>query len=115
MSDGLELVHLRGLPEPHSVVTLAHNLVACSVQELGQPANTAHKETGIDIEENNSRVAVGILPVSKKRGLEQRNSENYKLFCTQSSVQLTGLWYFLMSHQGEEGTEEGDGAKISNV
>lgn len=89
MIDGLELAHLRGLPKPHSVVTLAHNLLACSVQELGQPANTAHKETCVDIEENNSWVAVGVLPVSKKRGLKQRNSKNYKFFCTQSPIQLT--------------------------
>lgn len=62
-------VDLRGLPESHGVVNFAHNLFTCSVHELSQPASTADEEAGIDVEQNDSRVAVGILPVSKECGL----------------------------------------------
>lgn len=81
-----QLIHLRGLPQSHGVVALAHYLLPCSVQELGQPANTAHEETGVDVEENDSRVAVGVLPVCKKRGLRGRNSQS------QEKVEDLELW-----------------------
>lgn len=64
---------VRGLPESHCVVALAHDLVAGPVQELGQPADAAHKEAGVDVEENDGWVAVGVLPVGKKRGLNRRD------------------------------------------
>lgn len=64
---------VRGLPESHGVVALAHDLVAGPVQELGQPADAAHKEAGVDVEENDGWVAVGVLPVGKKRGLNRRD------------------------------------------
>ena len=54
----VEGVYVRGLPKSHRVVALAHDLLARSIQELGQPADTAHEETGVDVEENDSRVAV---------------------------------------------------------
>lgn len=62
---------LRRLPKSHRVVALAHNLFAGSIQELGQPADTAHKKAGVDVEEYDGRVAVGVLPVGKKRSLEK--------------------------------------------
>ena len=65
-----EDIHLRGLAKSHGVITLAHNLSTCSIQELSQPTDTAHKETGVDVEENDGWVAVGVLPVGKKRGLK---------------------------------------------
>lgn len=66
--------HLRGLPKPHGAICTADDLPAGTVHELGQPANAAHKETRIDIEENNCRVAIRIPPVSHKSGLEERSS-----------------------------------------
>lgn len=65
--------HLRGLPKPHGAICTADDLPAGTVHELGQPANAAHKETRIDIEENNCRVAIRIPPVSHKSGLEERS------------------------------------------
>lgn len=65
-----QFIHLRGLPKSHGVVALAHNLIASSIQELSQPADTAHKETGVDVEENDGGISVGVLPVSKKGGLK---------------------------------------------
>lgn len=64
--------HLRRLPKPHGVVAFAHYLIARTVQELSQPADTAHKEAGVDVEEDDGRVAVGVLPVSKKGGLKMK-------------------------------------------
>lgn len=64
--------HLRGLPKPHGAICPADNLPAGTVHELGQPANAAHKETRIDVEENNCRVAIRIPPVSHESGLEER-------------------------------------------
>lgn len=61
--------HLRGLSKPHGVVTLAYNLLPCSIHELSKPANAANEEAGIDVEQNDGRVAVGILPVGKECGL----------------------------------------------
>lgn len=76
--------HLRGLPKPHGAISAADDLPAGTVHELGQPANAAHEETGIDVEENDSRVAIGIPPVSHKGGLEDRSgarSVRLGLFC----------------------------------
>lgn len=67
---GIYPLRLRGLAESHGVVALAHNLFAGSIEELGQPADAAHKEAGVDVEENDSRVAVGVFPVGKKCGLK---------------------------------------------
>lgn len=64
--------HIRRFSQPHCVVALAHNLFASPIQKLGQPANTAHKEAGVDVEEYDSRIAVGILPVSQKRHLSMK-------------------------------------------
>lgn len=61
--------HLRRLSKPHGVVTLANNLFPCSLHELSKPANAANEEAGIDVEQNDGRVAVGVLPVSKECGL----------------------------------------------
>lgn len=61
--------YLRRLSKPHRVVTLAYNLVTCSIHELSKPANAANEEAGIDVEQNDGRVAVGILPVGKECGL----------------------------------------------
>lgn len=60
---------LRGLSEAHGVVTFANNLLACAVQKLSQPADAAHKEAGVDVEEDDGRVAVRVLPVGEKCGL----------------------------------------------
>lgn len=65
--------HLRGLPKPHGAICPADDLPAGAVHELGQPANAPHKETRIDIEENDSGVAIRIPPVSHKCGLEERS------------------------------------------
>lgn len=59
-------MYVRGLPKSHGVVALAHNLLARSIQELGQPADAAHEEAGVDVEENDSWVAVGVFPVGEK-------------------------------------------------
>lgn len=64
-----EQASLRRLSEPHGVVTFAHDLVASSVHELGQPSDAPYEEAGIDIKEDDGGVAVGILPVGKKRSL----------------------------------------------
>lgn len=64
--------HIRRFPQPHCVVALAHNLFASPIQKLGQPANTAHKEAGVDVEEDDSRIAVGILPVGQKSHLSMQ-------------------------------------------
>lgn len=61
--------YIRRLPQPHCVVALAHDLFASPVQKLSQPPDTAHKEAGVDVEEDDGRVAVGILPVGEKRHL----------------------------------------------
>lgn len=61
--------YIRRFPQPHCVVALAHDLFASPVEKLSQPADTAHEEAGVDVEEYDSRVAVGILPVGKKRHL----------------------------------------------
>lgn len=61
--------YIRRFPQPHCVVALAHDLFASPVEKLSQPADTAHEEAGVDVEEDDSRVAVGILPVGKKRHL----------------------------------------------
>lgn len=71
---------LRGLSKAHGVVAFAHDLLARSVQELSQPADAAHEEAGVDVEEDDSRVAVGVLPVGEKRGLgkrERKPNSNY--------------------------------------
>lgn len=114
------LAHSRGLAEPHGVVALAHDLFARAVQELGQPADAAHKETGVDVEENDGRVAVGVLPVGKKRGLNRDGREardettsvgnNFILLTNRSRPSR-----MFMSHQREEGAEKSDGAKVSDV
>lgn len=62
--------YLRGLPKSHGAICSANNLSAGTIHELGQPANAAHEETRIDIEENNRRVAIGVPPVSHKGGLK---------------------------------------------
>lgn len=76
--------HLRGLPKPHGAISTADDLPAGTVHELGQPANAAHEETRVDVEENDSRVTIGIPPVSHKCGLEERSgahSVRSGLFC----------------------------------
>lgn len=70
--DSIEVLHSRGLPESHRVVALAYNLFTCAIQKLGQPADAAHKETGVDVEENDSWVAVRVFPVCKKCGLKNK-------------------------------------------
>ena len=60
---------LRGFPEAHGVVALADDLLARAVQELGQPADAAHEEAGVDVEQDDCRVAVGVLPVGQERRL----------------------------------------------
>lgn len=60
---------LRGLSEAHGVVAFANNLFARAVQKLSQPADAAHEEAGVDVEEDDGRVAVGVLPVGEKCGL----------------------------------------------
>lgn len=109
-------IFLRWLPEAHGVVALAHNLLACPIQELGQPADTAHEETGVDVEEDDSWVAVGVFPVSKKSGLVR--GENVKVrfengILNQKSLKMLGTVFRF--HQSEEGAEEGDGAEVSDV
>lgn len=71
--------HVRRFPQPHCVVALAHDLFASAIQKLGQPANTAHKEAGVDVEEYDSRVAVGILPVGQKRHLSMQKKKKKKV------------------------------------
>lgn len=71
---------LRWLPETHCVVTLAHDLFAGTIQELGQPANAAHKEAGIDVEENDSGIPVGIFPVCKECGLQMKKMRKNRLY-----------------------------------
>lgn len=66
---------LRGLSKAHGVVTFAHDLLACAVQELSQPADAAHKEASVDVEEDDGRVAVGVLPVGEKRSLGKSKKE----------------------------------------
>lgn len=61
--------YLRWLSKPHGVVTFAHNLFASSIHKLSEPSNTSDEKTSIDVKEDDSRVAVGILPVGKKCGL----------------------------------------------
>lgn len=76
--------HLRGLPKPHGAISTADDLPAGPIHELGQPANAAHEETCIDIEEDDGGVAVGVPPVSHKCGLEERrgaHSTGLGLFC----------------------------------
>lgn len=75
---------LRRLSEAHSVVAFAHNLLARAVQELSQPADAAHKEAGVDVEEDDGRVAVGVLPVGEKRGLGKSKKE--------AKSQFQGSW-----------------------
>lgn len=67
---------LRGLPKAHGVVTFAHNLFASTIHELSQPPDTAYEEAGIDVEEDYSRVAIGIFPVGKKRRLLKRERKD---------------------------------------
>lgn len=70
--DICKVFHLRRLPKPHGVVAFAHYLFTRAVQKLSQPADTAHKEAGVDVEEDDGWVAVGVLPVGKKCGLETK-------------------------------------------
>lgn len=70
--DICKVFDLRRLPKPHGVVAFAHYLFARAVQKLSQPADTAHKEAGVDVEEDDGWVAVGVLPVGKKRGLKTK-------------------------------------------
>lgn len=72
--DGLSC--LRGLSEAHGVVAFANNLLARAVQKLSQPANAAHEEAGVDVEEDDGRVAVGVLPVGEKCGLGKRGNDS---------------------------------------
>lgn len=105
---------VRGLPESHGVVALAHDLVAGPVQELGQPADAAHKEAGVDVEQNDGWVAVGVLPVGEKRGLNRRDIFEVRGRLKNRSTE-EGQTITVVSHQGEEGAEEGDGAEVSDV
>lgn len=89
---GLELSHSRGFPEAHGVVALAHNLFACSIQKLGQPANAAHKEAGVDVEENDGWVAVRVSPVGEKRGLIQDRREMVTVCWKEGKKELKPLW-----------------------
>lgn len=61
--------HVRGFPQPHGAISPAHDLVTGSIHELRQPTDAAHEEAGVDVEEDDGRVAVGVPPVSNKRGL----------------------------------------------
>lgn len=73
------LLCLRGLSKAHGVVTFAHNLLARTVQKLSQPADAAHEEAGVDVEEDDGRVAVRILPIGEKCGLGKGGiATNYK-------------------------------------
>lgn len=58
----------RWLSKSHGSISLAHNFLPCSIHELCKPANTSDKETSIDIEQDDSRITVRILPVSNKGG-----------------------------------------------
>lgn len=60
---------LRGLSEAHGVVAFANDLLARAVQKLSQPTDAAHEEAGVDVEKDDGRVAVGVLPVGEKCGL----------------------------------------------
>lgn len=79
--------HLRGLPKPHGAICTADDLPAGTIHELGQPANAAHKEARIDVEENNSRVAIRVPPVSHECGLEERSGP----FCEVRVILLTQI------------------------
>ena len=61
--------HVRGFPQPHGAVGPAHDLIAGAVHELRQPADAAHEEAGVDVEEDDGGVAVGVPPVGDERGL----------------------------------------------
>lgn len=88
--DGNPQVFLRGLSKPHGVITFAHNLFASAIHELSEPADAAHEEAGIDIEEDYSRVAVGIFPVGKKRRLGKRERKD-ETWSQKIFIQCTGL------------------------
>ena len=64
------LCFLRGFAQPHGVVALADDLLARAVQKLSQPADAAHEEAGVDVEQDDRRVTVGVLPVGQERRLE---------------------------------------------
>lgn len=84
--------YIRRFSQPHCVVALAHDLFASPIQKLSQPPNTAHKEAGVDVEEDDSRVAVGILPVGKKRHLSgQRTGEP----ADRNEVESWVMWFCL--------------------
>lgn len=101
---------LRGFSEAHCVVAFANNLLSGAIQKLSQPADAAHEEAGVDVEEDDGRVAVGVLPVGQKSGLEKRRN------LSKSEESLENKWASqLQPHQGEEGAEQRDGAEVCDV
>lgn len=87
--------HLRGLAQAHGAVGAAHDLVAGAVHELRQPADAAHEEAGVDVEEDDGGVAVGVPPVGDERGLEEEGKKKKKIIKKNKKGHLGGQPHFL--------------------
>lgn len=101
---------LRRFSEAHCVVAFANDLLSRAIQKLSQPADAAHKEAGVDVEEDDGRVAVGVLPVGEECGLGKGDISAVLEESLQNKQAAQS-----QPHQGEERAEQRDGAEVGDV